>query len=170
MTEWRKIAVNPNYEVSEDGQIRRCVGGQGGSYPGRIKKCRINRVGCAFVKLSYTGVPQHYPVHWLVAFAFLGDPPLNRDCATHKDGDLKNNHFSNLEWVTPEQYRDVLANQGSLIRGGAHSSSKLTEDNVYEIRKLLAEGREQDDIARMFNVSKGRISSIKTGAGWGWLK
>src|SRR5215510_6636158 len=40
-------------------------------------------------------------VHLLVLEAFVGPRPAGQQCA-HNDGDMHNNHLSNLRWTTPK--------------------------------------------------------------------
>ena len=62
-------------------------------------------------------------------------------------------------------------NKGRVHLGEADGNSKLTREDVLEIRKLLAEGkRTQLDIGAVFGVSQMTVSSINTGQRWGWLK
>jgi DNA invertase Pin-like site-specific DNA recombinase len=56
------------------------------------------------------------------------------------------------------------------IRGENNRNSKLRELDVLEIRRMLKEGVNHREIARMFGVSKQTISGIKTGDRWNWLK
>jgi DNA-binding NarL/FixJ family response regulator len=51
-------------------------------------------------------------------------------------------------------------------RGSNHYKAKLTEDQVYEIRKALADGEKGKDLAEDYGVSKQTISNIKTGRIW----
>lgn len=63
------------------------------------------------------------------------------------------------------------AKKGRTARGEADGASKLTENDVLEIRELLAEGeRSQLDIANEFGVGRRTIGDIKSGKNWGWLK
>lgn len=56
-------------------------------------------------------------------------------------------------------------------KGETNGRAKLTEKDVFEIRRLLATNLfSQVEIAKMFGVSQVRISYIKTGRNWGWLK
>jgi len=55
-------------------------------------------------------------------------------------------------------------------RGTANSQAKLTDDNVREIRVLLAGGVSGTEIAAAYGVGATRISGIKTGKNWRHVK
>jgi Trp operon repressor len=57
-------------------------------------------------------------------------------------------------------------NFASAIR---HSTAKLTEAQVREIRHLLKAGDTQQVVSRKFNVGQSTISDIATGRNWSWL-
>ena len=50
------------------------------------------------VSLWKDGKVKDYLVHRLVAFAFIPNDDITRDCINHIDGNPKNNHVENLEW------------------------------------------------------------------------
>lgn len=50
--------------------------------------------------------------------------------------------------------------------GEQNNNSKLTDEKVLQIKKLLAKGFFQKEIALMFNVGLATISAIKTGRNW----
>lgn len=52
------------------------------------------------------------------------------------------------------------------MRGSAVGTSKLTEDQVREIRRLFESGHRQCDIARSFGVTQANISEIVKGKTW----
>lgn len=54
--------------------------------------------------------------------------------------------------------------------GENHPSAKLTEHNVREIKRLIAKGDQQKDIAKGFSVSTTAISRINTGRTWTHIK
>jgi hypothetical protein len=54
------------------------------------------------VTLCVNGKPTKIFVHRLVALAYIGKRPAGLE-VNHKDGDSLNNHYSNLEYVTPAQ-------------------------------------------------------------------
>lgn len=91
---WEVVAVNPNYEVSDLGEVRNIK-------TGRILKQKL-RNGYAAVNLSNEGVVTTYNVHRLVAEAFLSNSD-KKEQVNHKDEIKTNNSLPNLEYVTPKE-------------------------------------------------------------------
>ena len=56
------------------------------------------------------------------------------------------------------------------VYGERVGNSKLTENDVLYIRRMLSEGQSLTFIAWKFNVTHTAILYIKTGKNWGWLK
>lgn len=65
--------------------------------------------------------------------------------------------------------RDMVC-RGRSTRGEKNPYSKLTMDDVIDIRKLARSGSNQRDIAQRFNVNPSQISRINTGERWGWME
>lgn len=64
-----------------------------------------------------------------------------------------------------------MVRSGRAARGEGSATSRLTADEVREIRRRAATGAErQRDIAADFGVSKGAVAAIVAGRNWGWLK
>jgi hypothetical protein len=56
-------------------------------------------------------------------------------------------------------------------RGMGNGMVWLSDDNVRQIRRLLAEGQHtQREIGEMFGVGRVAISNIKNGRRWAWLE
>jgi DNA invertase Pin-like site-specific DNA recombinase len=49
------------------------------------------------------------------------------------------------------------------------ATSKLTEEQVREIKKLIIIGISNKEIAALFNVSRDTISRIKNNKTWTWV-
>lgn len=53
-----------------------------------------------------------------------------------------------------------------VLRGERHGGSKLRDDDVRMIRRALASGLVQAEVARQFGVSQGTVAHIATGRKW----
>ena len=60
--------------------------------------------------------------------------------------------------------------KGSMNKGSAHGNSKLTEEDVVEIKERLRAGETQTSIAKDFGVSRITVSHINTGRYWKHVK
>jgi len=167
--EWRDVVEYEGiYEVSNLGRVRRVKSGCG-TRIGRIAKGSASR-GYMQVNLSKNMIQRRHSIHRLVATAFLGQCPDGKE-VNHKDGIKKHNAVLNLEYVTrSENIVHAFRNGLNVAAHGERQwKSKLTEDNVREVRRLLRK-ESQRSIARLFNVDQSTICSIATGGSWGWLK
>ena len=107
-------------------------------------------------------------VHILVAEAFVGLRPEGMQ-VNHKDGVMLNNHYSNLEYVTPKQNIHHAMRLGLFDNAGKkhpRGRAKLTWEKVDEIRLLLDEGKEIKDISSLYSVSYNTIHRIKRQRTW----
>ena len=99
-------------------------------------------------------------VHRLVAEAFIPNPN-NYPEVNHIDCNKINNKLENLEWVTPSmniQHNVKMENRPNQ-KGSTNWNSKLTEEDVIEIRKLKGKMRGKD-IAKKYNVAYSIICRI----------
>lgn len=154
-----------HYEVSESGLVKslaRTVRRKKGAY--RVSEKLLSpaslRTGHKMVRLCNGGNCRNEWVHRLVAKAFIqeveGKPWIN-----HKDGDPTNNHFSNLEWCTASENakHSYLIGREVLV-GERKGTSKLTADQVLEIRARYAAGTSGCALAREYGMNQGTISDI----------
>lgn len=95
------------YHVSNFGRVKRVEGFVTHPITGKKNKKQRERILGLGKKenwypnfsLCKNGTKINVCVHRLVAIAFIPNP-LNKPCVNHIDGNKKNNHVSNLEWVT----------------------------------------------------------------------
>lgn len=165
-SDWRDCAVG--YQVNQFGQVRSCWK-QGGDVRKHgvtmVNAWRMLRPGGGDYLTVSLGRSKSVPTYRLVAEAFIPNPE-NKRTVNHKDGDKRNNHVSNLEWAT---YSENLRHACRVLRvriGEKNGQAKLTENDVLDIRALLAFGAMGKDLATAFNVGRCCISAIKTGRSW----
>jgi hypothetical protein len=92
----------------------------------------------------------------LIAYTFHGTPSKDQ-YLNHKDGDVKNIHKDNLEWVNYRVGR---------LNGRGRS---LTVPQVRNIKEMLRENIAVKDISEKFNVSRSAVYKIKNKESWSWV-
>lgn len=112
--------------------------------------------------LSQNGKIKNILVHRLVAKAFIPNNE-NKPHVNHKDFDRSNNNVNNLEWCTT--YENMKHANSKLLKGEAHPSSKLTNENVREIKQL--KGKMSGVLlAKNYGVSHNAIQGIWYNRTW----
>ena len=102
-------------------------------------------------------------VHRLVMEAFVGEC-LNGMEVCHNDGDSANNRLDNLRYDTRHE------NMIDASKINRHPAQKLSVEDVIEIRKKLAAGENQYQIAKDYGVGQYAISAINRRATFAWLE
>ena len=163
---WTSIPFAPEYEINEIGTVRRCLVSsrpRSTSYIGTILSPYTLRSGYVRVQLSIDGIKQKWYIHRLVAYAFLGQPPFKEAQVAHLDGNKSNNHYSNLMWATAKENASHKVTHGTIVKGEAVHSSKITEEDVRIIRKSSALLKA---ISTQYNIAESTISRIKNNKTW----
>lgn len=153
----RRSASWPNYGCTYCGTVYRWD---------REKKMKstTTQFGYLSFRLSENNVTSTRFVHVIVAQCWIeNDDPLNKVNVNHKDGNKGNPHGDNLEWVTRSQNQRHAVNTGLKQKGQELYNSKLTNEQVHEVCKLLVSGWRIKDIADKFGVSRDLLSKIKSG-------
>ena len=122
---------------------------------------RVGIRGYALARLSRRGRSFENSVHILVCQAFHGLKPEPKSHAAHRNDVKTDNRPSNLYWASPEEnYRDRDRN-GKTPRGSQNGATKLTSDEVLEIRRAyVAKELRQYELADKFGVHRTTIRDI----------
>ena len=110
-------------------------------------------------------------IHRMVAEAFIPNP-LNLPEVNHIDGIKTNNVVTNLEWCTDSYNKKHAYDTGlkkspeGLNQGIKHGMSKLVDDNVLLVLRLLELGLSQYKIAKIVGINQSGISRIKNNKLW----
>ncbi len=104
-------------------------------------------------------------VHDLVLLAFSGPMPLGQE-ARHLDGNPQNNRKDNLTWGTPTENAADKERHGTKARGESCGSSKLTESEVMEMRRLHLSGLGYRKLAVKYGVSRANVRRACLGITW----
>ncbi|WP_312272267.1 HNH endonuclease [Pseudomonas sp.] len=105
-------------------------------------------------------------IHQVVLEAFHGPRPEGMQGA-HLDGDRRNNSFTNLAWVSPQENADHRKLHGTSGKGEKNTMAKLTHDQVLEMREMRKEtGLSYKKIAPLFGVTTMTAYRAITGQSW----
>ena len=140
------ISVDPTYVVDRTGKV----------YGPRGPLTQYRTCGGKYRAVYLSGIGMKY-VHRVVAEAFIPNPE-GKPQVGHWDGDSLNNDVSNLRWVTQSENEADKVRHGKSNRGDQRSgSSKLSAQDVWEIRDLRYQGVSAAELAERFEVSKWTI-------------
>lgn len=154
--QWKKIKECPRYSVSNTGKVKNDETGiqltPGKTTPGYLSAHLYYGNQRRLVR----------SVHRLVAEAFI--PNLNNcPCVNHLDGNKLNNVVDNLEWTSyAKNNKHALANElRHTVKGVKHPKSKLTENDVLELRSRYATGKYTfATLGRIYGVSYQTVQGI----------
>ena len=160
------------YQVSNFGNIRSLDKSVKTWYGSRVCKGKIllpfkSKWGYLIATFSNKQKHQKYSVHQLVAKAFIPNPQ-NKPDVNHINGIKTDNRLENLEWATKQENIGHSWNTGLITidqmpYGQSHHNSKLTEQDVREIR---ASAEKKTELAKRFNVTTSTIYYIRTCRSW----
>lgn len=122
MTTWKPIPGHPDYELSEEGQLRSWR--KFGSGKGRADKPRLlipHKAPDGYYKVTVATISRTHSInlHALMALTFHGERPEGA-VVRHLDGNKENNSAANLAYGTPRE------NNLDTLRGGRNHEANKT--------------------------------------------
>lgn len=132
---------------------------------GKVKflKLETDKDGYDRITLHFNGKHKHFGVHRLVAMMFLPDENIDGKVVNHKDGDKKNNHVSNLEFIWPWENESHAKLYGLKATGERNFLTKYSDDLVLDIASLIDKGLSAKKISDMTHVPVTYVYQIKYG-------
>lgn len=172
---WKDInELGDYYQISNFGRTRRkarwvnSITGVDGKRKLRDKFATQQDNGNGYLQLyvCINSVRKMLYIHRLVAQYFL--PHSDKNFVNHKDGNKKNNHASNLEWVTPAENLRHASEMGLMACGERTKNSKLTTTQIIAIRRLYSINPKfnRTKVAKKVGVADSTIHKIINGQRW----
>lgn len=162
------------YAISNHGRIK--------SYVSTIEESNLlkggNLGGYPILKTRMNGKDRTIYLHKLVAQYFLTIDSPSHEYVIHLDYNKRNNHFSNLKWVTREEMLAHHKTNPNIIEARKHipkpqKGHKLTSTEVLRIKKIIANPNRKTRmkiIAKQFGISEMQLYRIKSGENWSHIK
>jgi hypothetical protein len=115
--------------------------------------------------LHRDGVKINHSVHHLVAAAFIGPRPPEKEVA-HWDGDPENARLTNLRYATPVENDSDKIRHGTRPQGERNGHAVLTAGDVIQIRYRVSLGEMNKTVAADYGVSSSHVCTIVKRRTW----
>lgn len=163
---WLPVVDAKDYFVSDAGRLFSFKNYHGKPYG--LKRPITHPAGYKLSRMVVSkGVTKTNKMHRVVAEAFIPNPE-KYGFVNHKNGIKGDNRAENLEWCTKSMNQYHAYKMGLKVRmnGELHPLHKLTNEDVFEIRNLIAKGVRNKVIAKQFEVRPDIVCKIKTRRTW----
>jgi len=147
------------YNIDRSGQVTN-------RNTGKQVKPQENNCGYMRVQLCNGSLKPRFFVHRIVAELFIPNP-LNLPQVNHKDGDKKNNHVSNLEWVSASDNRKhsfrELGENPTRVCGTDNGVCKVTIEQIQQAKNAVESGRLIKDVAAGLGLNRKYLGALLSG-------
>jgi hypothetical protein len=168
----KSILLTELKKISEPSEVWAPVNGYENAYYvsdlGKVYSLISNKVlkqktrfGYQLVELYKSGKSRTQFVHRLVSVAFLFKKE-GREFINHIDGNKQNNNVSNLEWCTTQE-NNIHAFKNGLQK------SKLSKEQIEEIRAKSPKRKEITDLAKKFSVHRSTVRDVAKNKSWKYV-
>ncbi len=157
-----------DYIVSDDGKIFSTKNIGRGKYHKEITQ-RENPDGYMIITVGKNNVRTNVTVHRIVAMAFIENPdPEHLTEVEHIDRDRKNNHASNLRWISSFENKSQIPfeERSRSHKHEANGRAKITMKDAETIRELYKSGKTTGEIAKDYPISEKTVRSIVNHITW----
>jgi hypothetical protein len=172
---WKPIpGYEGHYEASSNGRLRSVK-----QDSPTVLTLNTDRYGYHQIGLYHEGERHYHTVHRLVAKTFIPRDGQEELEVNHKDGDKKNNHIANLEWVTRSQnmkhsfeigIRQPPSNyggRGKPSKGAENGRAKMNAEGVRLSRAIYAtRSISQRELGEMFGVCQSVMGKLLRNDKW----
>jgi hypothetical protein len=164
---WKPVVGHGDYEISSHGRVKSLARFDtiGRRVNEKLLSPQTDEYGYIRVRLVRDGKRIRIFVHTLLLTAFVGPRPKGKQCR-HLDGVKTHNRLGNLCWGDEYDQCEDKRRHGTHICGERSPNSKLTPDQVVEIRKRKRDGENGVDLAKKFGVSNQLIYAVVNRVAW----
>jgi hypothetical protein len=113
-----------------------------------------------------TGKKVRPSISRFVCAAFHGPAPKGKTYACHRNGIKTDNRPENVYWGTPAENGQDKQRLGEATKGEANHMSKVTAEQVREMRALHSAGASYVELAKRYSMTDGNVWKIVNR--WHW--
>ena len=132
---WTNIEINGfenKYKIREDGIVWNIK---------RNKELKSwEQDGYRRVSLQNKANRIHIFIHRLVALHFIGNPENDGLVINHIDSNRSNNHYTNLEWVTPQKNLGLMWTNRRIHNIQLECTNKVDSNFKNQLKQLVLSG------------------------------
>ena len=166
--EWEDIGPEGFYQISTLGRPKSVqrINHYNRNVKAKILRVNLSMDGYPCVSVRSGNKSYTYKIHRLVAVAFIPNPD-NKPQVNNVNGNKLDCSIGNLEWNTAQENMIHAYNNGLQVgkKGEKHGRSKLTEEQVLEIRAIGC-NLTQKEIAEIYNISISMVHFVKSRTNW----
>lgn len=169
--EWRVCPRSPDWEVSECGDLRRCVAGHNRPIGYRVKGY-IDQDGYLAYAIDVDGKPSHLTAYRLVAEAFIGPAPSERHEVAHNNGSRVSANRHHLRWALRKENDEDRVIHETDPKGTRNGNHKLSEADVHFIRREYRRVKRERvpgglvALEQRFDIHRSTMISVATMKSW----
>ena len=157
----KEVSNFPNYFVDTQGNVY-------SKKSGHLKKLNPWKHvrGSRLIDFKKDGKKYHKVVSHLILETFVGPRPEGKVCCHGIEGSFIDS-LENLSWKTQSEncYEDKIRD-GTIQRGDNNATSKVTELQVLEIRKLYLQGSTCKELSKIYGLHYKSIGRIVKRISW----
>jgi hypothetical protein len=162
-TVFRDVPEFPGYRIGDDGTMLSCLKRGGNAFILTREWRRLacyDKQGYRYIRLQRAdGTSHQRQVHRIVLEAFIGPCPAGME-ACHNNGVRSDNRLDNLRWDTRKNNLADRVRHGTVNRGERHGRSKLSAEQVRQLRDLHASGVDMVTLGTLFQVAPTTIFAV----------
>ena len=128
----------------------------------KLRKTEFDRGGYKRVALRINKKSKKFFIHRLVALMFCSGYEEGK-VVNHKDGNKLNNHYTNLEWILPEENEEHARINDLKAIDERNAKCKYPSEIVHLICRELSQGKSINDIANEMNIPYSYVYEIRNG-------
>lgn len=128
----------------------------------KYRKTENDKDGYLKVTLRINKKSKKFFVHRLVALMFCNGYSSDK-VVNHIDGNKKNNHYSNLEWVSSKENERHASDNDLKAINERNSMCKYSSETVEMICKALSKGYSIEETSKLLNIPYSYVWEVRNG-------